>query len=500
MLLQENKEKALIIYCSSIVFGIMAHGIALVNKYSFHDDASAINGLGATYSSGRWMLGFMERIFRVLFGSNHYSLPLFNGMIVIICIASIVFIISVQLQIESKILNILLSGIFVTFPAVTGIMGYMFTAPYYYLGALLGVIGAYILVHYNGWISILICSVFMACSTGVYQSNIPVCLSALLIFLIDNVHKSNYKWKEYIHIVVKNVLVVLLFASLYFIINDIVLRITKTQLTNYLGIRDYGKTTVLGYIDRIITAYKKFIYPRKMFPFNSIWCYICLGLIGIWSVVLVLKEDYNISKTKFIEEVILIVVFPLSAFFIYVMVDKKIVHGLMTFGEIFIFVLLVWAIEKRTKNNNIKTERVATIALITILIFSNIRYGNICNLKATFIQSQAINYYNTLETRIVSIEGYDNNIPVVYINEFKKKEDGLVGIQDYFDPISTPPYGDSSAINDKSWKEQMALWCGFNPIIGDATSIKDSDKVDEMPSYPDDGSIRIIGSQIVVKF
>lgn len=38
--------------------GVLAHGMTLFNKYLFHDDATLFD-IRATYSSGRWMLGFL---------------------------------------------------------------------------------------------------------------------------------------------------------------------------------------------------------------------------------------------------------------------------------------------------------------------------------------------------------------------------------------------------------------------------------------------------------
>lgn len=132
--LVENKRQRLkLILCSSVIWSVIAHGMALFNKYSFHDDAWSINTVGVTYSSGRWMLGILDETVKFLFGSCHTSIPVFNGLVTILCIALAVFLISERMGINSKKANVLLCGTFVTFPTVTGSFGYMFTAPYYFL-------------------------------------------------------------------------------------------------------------------------------------------------------------------------------------------------------------------------------------------------------------------------------------------------------------------------------------------------------------------------------
>ena len=45
---------------SAFVMGVLSQGMGLFNKYSVHDDAMNY-GVGATYSSGRWMLDILEK-------------------------------------------------------------------------------------------------------------------------------------------------------------------------------------------------------------------------------------------------------------------------------------------------------------------------------------------------------------------------------------------------------------------------------------------------------
>ena len=52
-----------ITFIFTFIWGIFAHGMALFNKYSFHDDMTNIYyGAGDTVSSGRWMLEIFNRV------------------------------------------------------------------------------------------------------------------------------------------------------------------------------------------------------------------------------------------------------------------------------------------------------------------------------------------------------------------------------------------------------------------------------------------------------
>lgn len=47
----------------------------------------------------------------------------------------------------------------------------------------------------------------------------------------------------------------------------------------------------------------------------------------------------------------------------------------------------------------------------------------------------------------------------------------------------------------------MAYWCGFShEEITETSEVESMQEVQDMPSYPDSGSVRIINGVIVVKF
>ena len=184
------------------------------------------------------------------------------------------------------------------------------------------------------------------------------------------------------------------------------------------------------------------------------------------------------------------------------MVDSWDVHALMTFGQAFAFALAAWLIDKYPEDRT-KVECAlckATAALLGILVILNIRYSNICYLKADVMQTQMISYYTTLITRIESTEGYTEDTPVVYIGEYDKHDKNLVGISEYFDDLDLATYKGELIFNDYAWKEAMELWCGFAPELGDAAEFDGNAEVASMPCYPDQGSIRCIYGKIVVKF
>ena len=515
-MIKEHFQKKLFTTCIICCFtwSLISHGMAFFNKYSFHDDIGEFNRVGATYTSGRWFLGEAEKFAVSFFGSTHYSTPAFNGFLTILFLSLMIYLICRQIKIEDTCLIALLSGIMISFPAITGIFGYIFTAPYYYFGALLGAAGAYIYYNRKNVLTMLICMTLMACSAGTYQSNIPVNLCVLLLFMLHELYSSRADLKSFISLGIQNILISAGFAAEYFLLNRFFLKKYDLLLSAYKGIDNFGKTSKRGYVLRIFEAYKQFFDPNQtvsanMYPFHLKYLHIVLIIISVLLfLVLLIKTEGVIRK---IGLTVICAVYPLAAYFIYVMVGSYEVHGLMTYAEVFTFVLLAWLWE-RTKDDHLLIRVLKSVSLILLagMCFLFVRFSNICYLKAEILQSEAISYFTTLITQIKSTEGYTDETPIIYVNEYNKKDNSFQGTPK-FEPIYLIPYGDGgqdnlniyggeSLINDYLWESFMRMWCGFSRVPGDWSLYRDDERVREMPHYPDYGSIRKLDDVIVVKF
>lgn len=501
-----NKRSLITTLLSTFMWGILAHGMGLFNKFSFHDDAGMFY-VGCTYESGRWMLGILDSICRKIFGSVVYSSPLFNGVFTILFIALINIILVDLFEIKNKFINIGLNGVMVVFPAITGIMGYVFTAPYYYFGTLLGILGIWLIFKFKKWYYIIIGILLMACSVGVYQSNIPVLIGVSLLLLIKMFYDdSTITITKQFKIIGQFIVTCIGFMIIYFAINSLMLKIKGIQLLDYKGISSFGQTSIIGYLKRIIIAYKEFINPTNdvlsnMYPYSIEKFYkISILITTIFTIYLFIK---NFSKRVIngIIWMILVLAGPLAANFIYVMCEISTIHSLMMYGQVVYFIYFAWVIDKFEIKFE-KANKIIKFASILLLLGINIlwvRFDNICYLKAEFMQQRAINYFTTLITEIKSTEGYTDEMPVVYINEFNKTEESLT-YNPQFSGINILPYRGDTLINNYNWRNFMKMWCGYSPNVIEQKNFIDLEEIDNIPCYPDDGSIVIIDDVIVVKF
>lgn len=491
---------------SSAAWGILAHGMALFNKYSFHDDA-ALFLIGETYAVGRWMLGFLGEWMKKITGSTYYSTPLFKGIAALFCIALIVFLISDLFEIQCMLLNIGLSGIFITFPVITGMLGYGFTAPYYLLGTFMGVCGGYLICRCTKWYTYVFGILLMACSVGVYQANIPVCISLLLLYLIKSVAKSEQSdWKKYFCSLTYYGCACIGFVAAYIGFNQMVLSYKKIELLDYMGIRSYGQTSIGGYLKRVVSAYREFFRPtdnvwRNMFPFSLDTFYQVGIAVGALLTIYLLIKRFQKGVSYGIQLFVLLLLIPVAGNFIYIISDIEQIHSLMMYGQVFLFVYFVWIVGF-VKQSNQKVGRIlrnlaAALLLVIGILYS--RFDNICYLKAEYLQSQVKSYFTTLVTQIKSTGGYTDETPIVYINGTKKSDKALPVIPQ-FKEIYIYPYQFSSLINNYNWKMTMKMWCGFDPEVLNSAEYRQRPEVVQMPNYPDAGSIQIIDGVLIVKF
>ena len=137
-----------------------------------------------------------------------------------------------------------------------------------------------------------------------------------------------------------------------------------------------------------------------------------------------------------------------------------------------------------------------------IFVILYVRYDNYCYMLSELRLSQAISYFNTLSTRILTLKDYREEYPVVFINEVEKRShaDTITIRQNSDFPVTNPygyPFVNSYAESSRAF---IKHWCGFTPEFADAKKFENNSIVQSMPRYPNDGSIRIIDNTIVVKF
>lgn len=489
-------------FFAALLWGMLSHGMMLTNKYSIHDDITFLHSIGATFESGRWMLGLISLAEQKLTAGPHYSMPLLNGMISLVCIALCAAILVSLFRVRSRFLCVALGGVLASFPGVTSLFGFMFTAPYYMVALLTTVVAAWGLCRRQSLVVWCLSVAMMGCAMGVYQAYIPVAIGMLLLhFLMERLDRPGDDWAHTIKTAIYYGSALLATVLAYYVINKLFLRFFGLQLNSYQGINKMGREGLGVYLSRALLAYKAFFFPEQMVRSSS--AFVVMGLRLPWKGMLALDglllgalilRAWKERPWKALQIAVVSALLPLAMGFAYVMGPDA--HTLMVFGQCLIFVVTAVLIQRLGMDKTCFLGLVSLLLCLLLVLFplAWCRYDNALYMDLEMNQQRTISWFNTLITRIKSCEGYRDELPVSYIGPMQKQDltFGLLSDFPYIWPYESAP----DLINDSGQIHFMEKWCGFwqQQVEFDHPDIA------SMPCYPDDGSIRVIDDVIVVKF
>lgn len=506
-----------ITFASTWIIGLLCHAMMIFNKYCLHDDLTQTYKYGTSIASGRWGLELLGKLEALFYGGNgHFSLPVLNGTLSILFIAVSACLVVYLLGIESPA-GCAFSGAFlVAFPSVTATFFFMFTAHYYFFAYLLTVIGVCLICKGQKiWMKVL-AALIIAFAIGVYQAYIPSAITLMILYLFQMLHKD-----EKIKSIFKKSLCMLsctvLFMAIYFAINKAFLYFTNTQLGTHKGVDTMETTSISGYLKRIPSAIRYFFVSADsgssvVYPLHIQGMYyvllICLEVGAIFYVVSFFKKKRIAYGILY---VILCTAFPIGVTMIYVMTPEA-PHQLMEYSQVFPFIALVMMIDQAaaspgiTEGKRWKTAKNAAYVYLSLVLLMYAQFSNVNYLKAGFVQEQAKSYFTTLVTRIKSMEGYEDDMKVVFINLKDLDDDSMTSSLPWFEGYNmVGNYDLDKTVTGYSYRNFMERWCGFSSkmwvdqdkFLADAENAL---RVRNMKCYPDDGSMRIINNTVVVKF
>ena len=502
-------------FYAAFAAGLAAHLYQFTNKlYNYDELANTPGGIGLSTEQGRWLLNWMGRFMRSVFGGS-YSLPFFNGIFALLFLALSAGMVVSVFQVRNKLTAGLIGGLMTVFPAVVSMYFFMFLALYYAIGISFSVFAAWLAVKYPKNIIANIAAVVMiACSLGVYQAYFPDTVCILLIVVILKAAfggvKEKKEWKEFFLMIARFLVVMAAGVAVYFLINKAVLAVTHIQLTSYQGGDTMGKITIAQLISALKSCYTSFFdlgfsnvmgisYNRTVRRLiKVVWILFAAG-IGAY---LVLKKKEYLNKV-----IVLcgILVFPVAMFLIYVMAPNSYCYTLMAYSVVFFFVFFLLWLDACFRNLKLHApvksitnwvSALLTAALVIVFVW----YANGNYMALEYTKYHDFSYVQTLITKIRSVEDYSQDKPVIVvgtqINDSTNGMGSLIG-----DTFTVGGKADTN-LGYNSLLYLMSDYLGFSAYYGTYEEIQNwmqREVVREMPSYPADGSIQVIDDTIIVK-
>lgn len=502
-----RSEKAA--FFSVLIFGLITHiHIFSVNYVS--RDAVNIDNLGATYSSGRWLLGFMYDVSSRLLGT--YQLPFINGFISILFIGLAVVLIINALEIKTQFLAVLLGATIVSFPSVASHFAFMFTTPAYFLSLLFSTLSIYCF-HKRPSIYSFILGVLLLCmSMGIYQAYLCFSISFALAIFLNHGLRHKVSFSKLFGRGFQFVTIISLGLILYFLVNKLVLSIKGYGMTNYQGLDKMGQISLSIISQAVSRAYSDQLMPSWPGIITSFFEMNLTRLVIVISVFLFLRIVWG-SENGISVKVLLFIallVCPLAFNSIHIMVPETVpgVHSLMRMSLIFTFVLPLTYCDILSATHKSGQKRQFNSVLLSCCIFVlsllPVTYcyrDNTAYLNAELAEEQAEAYFGSMITRIRSTNGYRDELPLAYVNPCIS--DSTLTQLSMKDNVHTFILSLSvqDVLNENNWREFCALHLGWSPSeVEDISYYQQLEEVQQMPCYPDDGSIQIIEGAVVVKF
>lgn len=216
-----------------------------------------------------------------------FSTPLWNGLVSILLIAVAVCFVIDALEIKSKTICAGISAFMVAFPVIAGMLGFMFTCPYYSLAILMTIAGAAFAVQKKKWYGFIIAVLLIGAAIGIYQAYIPLFLSLFTISYIKecfNVEDDKSVSGKLVLYAIYYVAVSIMALIFYLCANQYMLWKYNEKMSSYKGLDRMGKMTFYEFVERAKYAYVRFFIPDpNIFPryIERIYMIIVIGAVGL---------------------------------------------------------------------------------------------------------------------------------------------------------------------------------------------------------------------------
>lgn len=474
--------------CSTWIIALLTYTFSFVHKLPNHDDMtprSHMDHVGANH--GRWILDIIDFIMP-------YSIPWINGLLSIgILSVSICYIIKI-FKIENKFLQILLSGVLVSFQSVVGMMTFTCLNYPYSLSFLLSVIAVDNILK-DRWKNYMLGCGAMIVSMGIYQAYWAVGVVFLLCVLIQALLEKNT-----VQILltrgVKYLAFVVITAILYYIINNIIFWFfdikwgwyADGKISNdwpiikrlYWTVVNMYSCLCYGTYGFVVTKMSKFVH------------YFMIGIIGCGVTIPFLKKH---EWGKLILSICLLILLPISINVMNIITPVG-THSLTLLPFIGIYILVIIVADKKIKYTRIYD---VILLLFILLLSNNVLIANKNHFKQYIQYENAKSFYTGVMVRIQETDGFDKGSKIALIGN----ADELVWDLSDFVADGIAGITDGHIMNMHSRISFIKYFVGFDAPFADINEnrkIINSAEFKSMPIYPYDGSVKKIGNVIVVKF
>lgn len=495
--LKDKRSKAAFI--TTGVCSIFAYLYYLNNLIHNNDMISCTpKGVGESIRSGRWGLYLLSEAVEKHWG-GHFNLPAFNVLLALVIIGFTAALLIRVLDIRRIGLCVCISAITVTIPAFATVMFFAYNVQYYALSIFFMVLAAYLLKK-KGLLNFGIGALSACFSLGIYQAYLPFFAVLLLLLLISKCLQEESTPKELILTGCKYLGAMVVSYILYSLILRLMLANLHLELSDYQSINTMGALRLSG-IKKAVLDVLRLPFTTNYYGFSATRVTrfaIAVSFLCIGFAVLGLKK---IGLPKFFLLLGFLSMLLVAVNSTHILSADSVLYTRMTLGLIGIFYLPIVLLEKISFRKT-ALRGVLLLILIPTLLLCSANYAWQSNgnyLSVQYGNLKAENYYVTMFTRIRSAEGYNDDLPIVYVGKTISDK----ALQDNW---NQPPFkytaimGSKAQLNQYSRNNFIMNYLGYSwRSITETEAEKYEDLISDMACYPDDGSIVATEDLVIIR-
>ena len=473
-------------FCAALVFGLSAHGFWLTNKIPFDDDLPNMWNKGATSVSGRYGLELLRLVM------PDRSMPWIYGLMSLIFLALAVCVTVRLFEIRSRVLQVLLAGVFVSFPAETGTIDYLFTAAPYAFALLLTVAGVWLFAAdtRGRWIA---APLLIAFSCSIYQGYFAFASGLCVIWMIRALICTEESPRRVLADGLRLLAMLLASLALYALVILLFSRLLRLPLL------EEAVNTRQSLPLRMAVAYSAWLKTlfRGYFAYvnspASRFFHVLLLLAGAAAAGLRLRGRWHAGRILLLA--VCLGLFPMSCYCLYLLADNAYIHALALYPFACLYVLCTVLLDGAA----LRLPRAAAAAALAVILLNNVYFANAVSLRAWLQYENARALYTSVITRVCALEGFDENSSLAILGDAPALQ---TDFSPYFD-FSRVTLPGVNILDVRQAEPLIHSYLGCDIPFADektAAAIADSAEFAAMPVYPYPGSIRKFVDVIVVRF
>lgn len=513
-------------FVSALLLGFVTHISAITNLLMNWDSMTLMFGAGFALTQGKWFYAFLDQLHGII-NVGSITIPL----AILFCAISAALLVKV-LDIKKPIHAGFLGAALAVFPSTMVICAYN-SEDIFLFAVLLSVFAVYVLDRCKfGFVGGV---VLLALSLGIYQAYIGFTAAILLMMCMKKAFTPQVSLREVFLQAGKYILFLALSIILYYIVLQVTIAVSGTALSEYRGISDtlsgksispsiiltsiglaYSQFTSGVWMDFFGTGGTRFVFFYRL---AAIFVLLCLCL-------LVAKRKLYRKPGHLLTLILFIILFPLAVNIIEVLSFGSGEYLIMTYPFVMCVALLILFVDMLTESEADHAEDTnstgkhgrkglsktaiaaqwVAVGICACLVFNWYIFDNQGYTRMKVSYDEAYSISMGMIDDITSCEGYNESstVAVMDLDLSVTTKPGFVksDIFSAYDPVLGIPDRSFAFRTDGYWVQFVSTYMGYTFNLADDSTkekIAESEEYKNMPTFPSDGSTRVIDGIIVIK-